>query len=62
MRRLSYRCGTTAASKLPEDFEAVKAKFLERVAFTVTANNIRPELTVNMDQAGMNLVPIGKRT
>jgi len=60
--RLSYRCGTSAARKLPDNFDEVKLAFQRRVCYRLTTSQIKPEFVVNMDHAGINLVPVGKRT
>ena len=51
------RRGTTSKSKnLVENFEELKASFLEQVSTTVIMDEIPPELILNWDQTGLNLV------
>ena len=40
-----------------ECFDELKAQFLEEVATTVYVEEIPPELILNWDQTGINLVP-----
>lgn len=59
----NFRHSTTNASKLPSNWEAQGDKLAKRLAYLVKAHNIPPELVVNMDQTGLNLVPcFGERT
>ena len=52
------RRGTTSKSRnLVENFEELKASFLEQVSTTVIMEEIPPELIVNWDQTGLNLIP-----
>ena len=58
--RMGYvkRRGTTSKSKnLVENFEELKASFLEQVSTTVIMDEIPPELILNWDQTGLNLIP-----
>ena len=60
MQRMGFvkRRGTTAKSRnLVERFDELKAQFLEEVATTVYVEDIPPELILNWDQTGINLVP-----
>ena len=64
MSRMGYvrRKGTKAARQLPADFPEVKATFLERVRSAVTAHDIPPQLVINFDQTGVNVVPVSSWT
>ena len=65
MQRMGFvkRRGTTAKSRnLVERFDELKAQFLEEVATTVYVEEIPPELILNWDQTGINLVPSSSRT
>jgi hypothetical protein len=55
----SYRAATTAAGKLPFDYEVQGKKMAERCAYLVKIHNIPEELVVNTDQTGVHLVPTG---
>jgi hypothetical protein len=55
----SYRASTTAAGKLPKDYEEQGKKMAQRCAYLVKMYNIPPELVVNTDQTGIHLVPTG---
>ena len=39
------------------NFEELKASFLEQVSTTMIMDEIPPELIVNLDQTGLNLIP-----
>ena len=54
--------GTTKVNtKLPEErFQQMKASFLQRTVAVVTAHNIPPELIINLDETGVELVLVGK--
>ena len=58
------RKGTTKANtKLPEErFQQMKASLLQQTVAVVTAHNIPPELIINLDETGVDLVPVGKWT
>ena len=52
------RKATTSKSKFsPADFEALKKSFLDEVSQVVEMEEIPPELVLNWDQTGINLVP-----
>ena len=52
------RRGTTSKSKnLVENFDDLKASFLEQVSTTVVMDEIPPEMILNWDQTGLNLIP-----
>ena len=55
----SYRASTTAAGKLPKDFEEQGRVMAQRCAYLVKVHNIPMELVVNSDQTGIHLVPTG---
>jgi hypothetical protein len=55
----SYRASTTAAGKLPKDFEEQGKAMAQRCAYLVKVHNIPKELVVNSDQTGIHLVPTG---
>ena len=58
------RKGTTKVNtKLPEErFQQMKASFLQQTVAVVTAHNIPPQLIINLDETGVQLVPVGKWT
>ena len=66
LHRMGYvkRKGITKANtKLPEEgFQQMKASFLQQTVAVVTAHNIPPELIINLDETGVELVPVGKWT
>ena len=52
------RRGTTSKSKsLVEQFDELKVQFLDDVVTTVAVEEIPPELILNWDQTGLNIVP-----
>jgi len=52
------RKATTAKSKYsPSDFADLKKSFLQSVVETVTMEEISPQLILNWDQTGINIVP-----
>ena len=60
LRRMNFtkRRGTTK-SKLPvEEFNKLKASFLQEIVDIVTMEEIPPQLIFNWDQTGLNLVPV----
>ena len=58
----TWRVRTTAASKLPLDWREQGVRMAKRVAFAMQVYKVHPSLVVNMDQTGVNLVPVGTRT
>ena len=66
LNRVGYvkRKGTKAARKLPPDFDAIKAAFLDHVqeAATVESSLVPPQLIVNLDQTGAKFVPVSEWT
>ena len=60
LKRINFvkRKASTAKSKhAPEDFARLKKAFLDEVVAVVEMENIPPELILNWDQTGINLVP-----
>ena len=60
MQRMGFvkRRGTTSKSKsLVEQFDELKVQFLDDVVTTVAVEEIPPELILNWDQTGLNIVP-----
>jgi hypothetical protein len=55
----SFRVATTAAQKLPKDWEHQLDMMAYRAAFEVLTHGVPAELMVNMDQTAMHLVPSG---
>jgi hypothetical protein len=53
---------TTAASKLPADWEAQGRAMIERIAVLVKQYNIPRNLIINFDQTGVHLVPQSNTT
>ena len=54
---------TTSKSKnLVENFEELKVLFLDQVSTTVITDEIPPELILNWDQTGLNLIPLSSWT
>ena len=64
LRRIGFvkRKGTKAARKLPDDFPALKLRYLHRVAKCVGQHNVPPEMVVNIDQTGAPIVPVSNWT
>jgi len=52
-----WRARTTAASKLPHDWEAQGVLMAQRIAAHMEMYDVHPSLVINMDQTGVNLVP-----
>ena len=59
LRRHGYvkRKGTKAARKVPDDFDNVKAAFLQNVTAQITTHKIPDDLVINFDQTGCKIVP-----
>jgi len=55
----SFKVATTAAQKLPKDWEHQLDMMAYRAAFEVLTHGVPAELMVNMDQTAMHLVPSG---
>jgi DDE superfamily endonuclease len=52
-----WRARTTAASKLPADWESQGVLMAKRIAATMEMHNVHPSLVINADQTGVKLVP-----
>ena len=59
---LSARRATTAAQKLPDDWQQKVHLFTIQLAYYVWKKKIPPALVVNLDQAGITIVPVGRNT
>ena len=60
MQRMGFvkRRGTTSKSKiLVKQFDELKVQFLDDMVTTVAVEEIPPELILNWDQTGLNIVP-----
>jgi hypothetical protein len=55
----SYRVATTAAQKLPLDWEAQGLKMSQRIAYLVKSYSIPDSMVINTDQTGIHLIPTG---
>ena len=55
---LSMRRGTTAAQKLPDDWERQGEALAMRLAYLVMRYNIPPALVINLDQSSIQLLPM----
>ena len=53
----SFRKATTAASKLPKDWELQGLRMTQRIAYLVKCYNVPCELVVNTYQIRLHLVP-----
>lgn len=64
LRRIGFvkRKGTKAARKLPDDFLALKQRYLHRVVKCVGQHNVPPEMVVNTDQTGAPIVAVSNWT
>ncbi|MDO9333522.1 MAG: hypothetical protein Q7T57_03245 [Dehalococcoidales bacterium] len=58
----SWRKSTTAASKLPLDWEDQGVLMAKRIAATMETHDVHPSLVINMDQTGVHLVPTSNWT
>lgn len=52
-----WRARTTAASKLPANWEDQGVLMAKRIAATMEMHKVHPSLVINMDQTGVHLVP-----
>jgi len=52
-----WRARTTAASKLPTDWEAQGVLMAKRIAALMEMHSVHPSLVINPDQTGVKLVP-----
>lgn len=57
-----WRVRTTAASKLPADWEAQGIMMAKRIAANMQLHGVHPSLVINLDQTGVRLVPSFKWT
>jgi hypothetical protein len=55
----SYRVATTAASKLPLNWQEQGTLMAQQVAHLVTLYNIAPQLVINTVETGLHVVPSG---
>ena len=64
LRRMNFtkRKGTTKSKISIEEFHKLKKQFLQDIVDTVTMEDIPPELIINWDQTGLNLVPASSWT
>lgn len=64
LRRMEYgkRKGTKSVKVIPSDFENVKADFLQRIKTVVKKHSIPQSLIMNVDETGVNIVPVGNWT
>lgn len=53
--KLRWREATRPARHLPPNFDEVKERFLHRFVWTVARNQIKKQLTFNLDEAGVLL-------
>lgn len=58
----TWRAGTSTASKLPVDWHEQGVAMAQRVAVCIETYDVHPSLVINMDQAGLHLVPAASRT
>jgi DDE superfamily endonuclease len=59
---MTWRTRTSAASKLPPDWQHQGMMAAKRIAYNMQLYKIHPSLVVNPDQTGLNLVPADKST
>jgi hypothetical protein len=60
--QMTRRRGTKAAKKLPENFDEMKANFLERISSKVRRFSIPVQLIINLDETGARIVPVSAWT
>jgi hypothetical protein len=58
----TWRCRTTAAGKLPEDWQSQGTQMAQRIAVHVALSEVDESLIVNWDQTGVILIPAASRT
>lgn len=58
----SWRTGTRAAQKVPENWESLCEDMFLRVVHVVLLRNTPPEAIVNADQTGITVLPTGNKT
>ena len=59
---LSWRAATKAARSQPHDFDKIQYSFFLRVGWLIRFYDIPKELFVNLDETGVCLLPVTKRT
>ncbi|EFJ39439.1 hypothetical protein VOLCADRAFT_100971 [Volvox carteri f. nagariensis] len=57
---LSHRAATSAAQKLPDQWEQVLQLFVYQVAYLTWKHKIPPQLVINGDQTGCNMFPASR--
>ena len=64
LQRMGFvkRKATSKAKITVEDFAQIKAEFLLEVQQVITMDEIPPELIINFDQTGLNVVPVSDWT
>lgn len=64
LRRMEYakRKGTKSVKVFPSDFENVIADFLQQIKTVVKKHSIPESLIINVDETGVNIVPVGNWT
>jgi hypothetical protein len=55
----TYRVATTAAQKLPSDWEVQGLRMTQQIAYLVKSYSIPESMVVDTDQTGIHLVPTG---
>lgn len=58
----SWRAGTTAASKLPADWQQQASLYAKRIAVAMHTYTVHPSLVINLDQTGIHFSPSSTRT
>lgn len=58
----TWRCRTTAAGKLPEDWQAQGTQMAQRIAVHIEIGAVDESLIINWDQTGVILIPAASRT
>lgn len=64
LRRMGYakQKRTKSVKVLPSNFENVKADFLQQIKTVVKKHSIPESLIINVDETGVNIVPVGNWT
>ena len=58
----SYRTGTNAAQKVPNDWDSLCLGLALQTAHSIHTFNIPPQLVINADQTGVVVIPTGTKT
>lgn len=58
----TWRCRTTAAGKLPDDWQAQGTQMAQRIAVHIELSEVDESLIINWDQTGVILIPAATRT